>query len=208
MTGPEGDRDGYSGFLDPELLVRLVVSVSASRVGVGLTRAGESGGVHYLGHRYGRGEVGEFVVIETQTNVLLGRILEMRLSERERTSSGTIKREGDSLDVVGSVQLLGSASMERLEVVAGVGSYPRIGDRVYAAPQRFIADIPRLMEGGTGTVQGVHLDVGRVWHGRGRRSVNTTGGPIWKALCSVGSYRWREELDGSAASRGMSAVLV
>ena len=162
MTGPEGDRDGYSGFLDPELLVGLVVSVSASRVGVGFARAGESGGVHYLGHRYGRGEVGEFVVIETQTNVLLGRILEIRLSERKRASNGFVKREGDSLDVVGSVQLLGSASMERLEVVAGVGSYPRIGDRVYAAPHRFIADIPTLMEGGIGTVQGVHLDVGRV----------------------------------------------
>ena len=36
--------------------------------------------------------------------------------------------------------------MDTLRVTAGVESYPRLGDRVYAAPHNFVADLPSLME--------------------------------------------------------------
>lgn len=50
------------------------------------------------------------------------------------------------LDAVGTIQLLGSIAMDSLRVTAGVESYPRLGDRVYAAPHNFVADLPSLME--------------------------------------------------------------
>jgi hypothetical protein len=36
--------------------------------------------------------------------------------------------------------------MDSLRVIAGVESYPRLGDRVYAAPHKFVADLPSLMQ--------------------------------------------------------------
>jgi hypothetical protein len=36
--------------------------------------------------------------------------------------------------------------MDSLRVTAGVESYPRLGDRIYAAPHNFVSALPRLME--------------------------------------------------------------
>ncbi len=40
-------------------------------------------------------------------------------------------------------QLLGCVAMDDLTVTAGVDAYPRLGDRIYAAPHRFIALLPQ-----------------------------------------------------------------
>jgi hypothetical protein len=89
-----------------------------------------------LGGRYGKGEVGEFVLIEGQTNLLLGRVVEIHMPESERQSITSGRSKGQDLDAVGTIQLLGSVAMDSLRVTAGVESYPRLGDRVYAAPHQ------------------------------------------------------------------------
>jgi len=111
-----------------------------------LNSAGSPSGAHFLGGRYGKGEVGEFVLIEGQIKILLGRIVEIHLPESERRSVDTSHSKVMDLDAVGSIQLLGSVAMDSLRVTAGVESYPRLGDRVYAAPHNFVADLPSLME--------------------------------------------------------------
>ena len=134
------------GLLRPELFLGAASSISARSVGVNLSEAGRPTGSHYSGNRYGRGEVGELVLIEGQQCLLLGRISEVRLREQERR---TIKPNfnGDMhLDAIGQIQLLGSVSLDELKVTPGVDTYPRLGDRIYAAPHRFIALIPLLME--------------------------------------------------------------
>lgn len=134
------------GLLRPELFLGVASSVTARTVGVNLSEAGQPSGSHFSGGRYGRGEVGEFVLIEGQQSLLLGRIAEIRLREPERRS---IKRDfagSSDLDALGQIQLLGCVSMDDLVVTAGVDAYPRLGDRIYAAPHRFIALLPRLME--------------------------------------------------------------
>ncbi|MBJ6750978.1 ATP-binding protein [Geomonas anaerohicana] len=140
------DNSFPHGLLRHELFIGILSSINAYAVRVNLTEAGNPSGSHFSGGRYGKGEVGEFVLIEGQQTLLLGRIVEVRLPEHERR---TINQDHSSLpvlDAIGQIQLLGSVAMDDLKVTAGVESYPRLGDRVYAAPHKFIADLPLLME--------------------------------------------------------------
>lgn len=60
------------------------------------------------------------------------------------------------------VQLLGSVPMDRITITAGVASYPRLGDRVYAAPHQFVALIPALMDLKDDKPKSVRLTLGTV----------------------------------------------
>lgn len=146
MSRSSIDRDYPRGLLRPELFIGVLSSVSPQAVRFNLHDAGSPSGAHFLGGRYGKGEVGEFVLIEGQINLLLGRVVEIHLPESERHAVDGSDSKSVNLDAVGTIQLLGSVAMDSLHVIAGVESYPRLGDRVYAAPHRFVADLPRLME--------------------------------------------------------------
>ena len=124
------------GILQSELLMGTVHTVTAYSVQVRLTDAGAPSGSYYKGGRYGKGEVGEFVIIEGQISLVLGRVVEVKKDDTPNSKE----------DALGKIQLLGSISMETLKVTAGVESYPRLGDRVYAAPHKLVAKIPELME--------------------------------------------------------------
>ena len=147
------------GILLPELFLGVASSISARSIGVNLSEAGRPSGSHYSGKRYGRGEVGEFVLIEGQQCVLLGRISEVRLREQERRTIKPNFNEGKDLDAIGQIQLLGSISLDNLLVIPGVEAYPRLGDRIYAAPHRFISLLPLLLEKKQ-VVDQVSLDIG------------------------------------------------
>ena len=143
---PKSDEAFPRGLLRPELFIGVLSSVSAQAVRFNLNDAGSPSGAHFLGGRYGKGEVGEFVLVEGQINLLLGRVVEIHLPESERRSVDASHSKVANLDAVGTIQLLGSIAMDTLRVTAGVESYPRLGDRVYAAPHNFVADLPSLME--------------------------------------------------------------
>ncbi len=134
------------GLLRPELFVGVLSSVAAQAVRFNLNDAGSPSGAHFLGGRYGKGEVGEFVLIEGQINLLLGRVVEIHLPESQRRSVDASHPKVSGLEAVGTIQLLGSVAMDSLRVTAGVESYPRLGDRVYAAPHKFVAELPSLMQ--------------------------------------------------------------
>lgn len=150
------------GLLRPELFIGVLSSVSAQAVRFNLNDAGSPSGAHFLGGRYGKGEVGEFVLIEGQTNLLLGRVVEIHLPESDRRSVDASHSKILDLDAVGTIQLLGSVAMDSLRVTAGVESYPRLGDRVYAAPHNFVADLPSLMEPEGNPVSKVLLKLGAI----------------------------------------------
>lgn len=128
-----------------ELHIGVVASVSAHIAKINVDSAGAPSGTYYRSCRYGRGEVGEFVLIEGQQSLILGRIVEIRLPERDRSGAANVHTDERPLNAVGHVQLLGTVSLHTgMRVTAGVEFYPRLGDRVYAAPHSFIASIPKL----------------------------------------------------------------
>lgn len=150
------------GLLRPELYVGQLCSVSAQAVKFNLNDAGSPSGAHFLGGRYGKGEVGEFVLIEGQINLLLGRVVEIHLPDSDRGLIDSTRGRVPDLDGIGTIQLLGSIAMDSLRVSAGVDSYPRLGDRVYAAPHSYIANLPKFMEPEAGDSSKVLLKLGSI----------------------------------------------
>jgi len=158
----EIDDLSRTGILRPELRMGVISSVKAHIAYVNLRCAGDPSGTYFEGKRYGKGEVGEFVLIEGQQNILLGRIIEVRLLEIEHKTVGQDYNIDRELDAIGHIQLLGSISMANFRVTAGVDTYPRIGDRVYSAPSQFIALIPSLMINSQDDDTAIHLELGAV----------------------------------------------
>ena len=71
------------GVLRPELFMGIVNTVTANTVQVNFTEAGAPSGSYYSGGRYGKGEVGEFVIIEGQINLVLGRVVEVKTADEK-----------------------------------------------------------------------------------------------------------------------------
>lgn len=122
-----------------------VSSISASYAKVNLSKAGYPSGSLFGGARYGLGEVSEFVLVEGERSAVFARITEVKLPDKERLSVENEAGVGVEVHAIAFIQLLASVSLETLKVISGIDSYPRLGDRVYAAPHSFIAQIPELM---------------------------------------------------------------
>lgn len=136
------------GVLDSTLKIGIIAGVSAQGITVNLSHAGLKSASYHKGGRYGRGEVGEIILIEGQTSLTIGKILDIKLPEKERTSLHTPASQDEKVDAIGYVQVLGSVNICSLAVSAGVVSYPRIGDVVYSAPADFLAMLPKLTDSG------------------------------------------------------------
>ncbi len=156
------DTELPRGLLRPELFLGVAASITARSVGVNLSEAGRPSGSHFSGGRYGRGEVGEFVLIEGQQSLILGRISEIKVREPERRSITRDFAGNADMDALGQIQLLGCVAADSLRVTAGVDAYPRLGDRIYAAPHRFIALLPQLMEASDSETPAVSLELGTI----------------------------------------------
>lgn len=157
-------NDYCNGIFNSSLRVGVVSAISAASARVNLRHAGAATGSLLEGARYGLGEVGEFVLIEGELVALFGRIIEIRLPERERRTVDADTGSGVTVDAIANVQLLGSINLESLSITAGVSTYPRLGDRVYSAPETFLSTIPMRMECGD-KLPDVFLTIGRVASG-------------------------------------------
>lgn len=142
------DESLSAGLLQNNLRVGVVSSVTANGVKVNLAHAGEVSGQYLRSHRYGRGEVGELVLIEAQQTMLLGRVTEVSLPDRDRDEITQDFGGAAKIDAIGVIRLLGSVHPVSLRVQAGISAYPRLGDRVFSAPGDFVSHIPRLTGGG------------------------------------------------------------
>ncbi|WP_256818939.1 ATP-binding protein [Pseudomonas putida] len=173
------------GILASNLKIGVVSSVSAHLVKTNLAHAGNVSG-QYLGHnRYGKGEVGELVLIEGQQAVLLGRITEVTLPDRDRSEISQDFAGSRQIDAIGFIRLLGSVNPQSLRVTAGVSSYPRLGDRVYSAPGEFISQIPLLTSTGVdGVPPEVALNLGHV-AGDGGFAIAVTPEKIFGRHCAI-----------------------
>lgn len=137
-----------NGILQPELMFGKVNSINASSIHFEYINDHHQP-TYFGGNRYGKGEVGEFVIIESQVNLVLGRIIEIKKDDLAKSN----------LEIVGRVQLLGSIQMDDLRVSAGVDYYPSINDLIYSAPHDFIAKIPQKMQKGS---PNIHIEIGSI----------------------------------------------
>lgn len=190
------------GLLQPELFIGVISSVSANLVRINLSDAGSPSGSHFSGDRYGKGEVGELVLIEGQLSLLLGRVIDVKIPESERQMITPTYSGKPALSAFGNIQLLGTVAMDNLKVTAGVNSYPRLGDRVYAAPLKFVAQIPSLMN--SQDDENLTLKLGSVDIGsEGSQSGMVEIRPeklfgIWSSLCNSRRYWWWKKLDNGS----------
>jgi len=145
--------------------VGTVSSASASHVKINLLKAGLQSGTVYEGSRYGLGEVGEFVIIESEQNAVFGRITEICLPEKERLSVESPREDVSEIHPIAFVQLLATIALEDFKVVPGIQSYPRLGDSVFASPHYFTAQIPSRISNSDASL-GVTLRLGHVKNAR------------------------------------------
>jgi hypothetical protein len=168
------------GVLRPELFVGVVSGVSASSARVNLTSAARPTAAHFEASRYGRGEVGELVLVEGQVDLVLGRLVDVQLAEGDKRAAGA---SGSVPGAEGRLQFLGAIRPDTLHITPGIGTYPRIGDRVYAAPHDLVGRIPELMNS-CGDRDGIALHLGHV-SGRGESPVRVRPEKLFGRHCAV-----------------------
>jgi len=113
--------------------VGSIVYVEPAVVRLNLPPGTTSVAPSYSGHRVGRGEVGEFVVIEGETQGILGRITQIRLLDGDRLTVEPARKSAATANPIGSVQLLLSIDLATGKVSRGMLEHPRIGQYAYAA---------------------------------------------------------------------------
>ncbi len=123
---------------DNQRYMGTVTQVGPSSVRANLPLAGSTGSRLHHGHRIAGGEVGEFVVIECDELAIFGRVLDVRLPEKERLTVEPSLGAREELHPVGTIQLLATLDLSRKTITPGIGRHPRLGSRVYSAHPRTV----------------------------------------------------------------------
>jgi len=172
----------------PEREVGSVYRVEAGSVETTLPRAA-SRPQSRLGQRVGRGEVGEFLVIDVGGFAIVGRISEVWVSGPDRPNVARASTSDASVRPAGRVQLLATLKLDGTHI-RGIERFPRLGDSVYSAPADVLealisedleAESPRLSLGALANHPevSVKLDPSRLF-GRHLAVLGATGsGKSW-----------------------------
>jgi uncharacterized protein len=131
---------------DANRYIGTISEVSPRSVKVNLPNAAAPDGQSLYGHRLGGGEVGEFVFIECGGTAVFGRVIAIRLPEKERLAVERELGRAAETHPIGTIQLLTTIDIGASEVLGGISTFPRLGSRVYSAhPQliRWIAEFSR-----------------------------------------------------------------
>ena len=115
--------------LSPERRIGHVYQVEGSFVDVMFSAANKLPKSHY-GERLGRGEVGEFVVIDVGDVAVFGRLL--RVGVYATRAEDLLDESEHNAPVLGRVQLLSTLQMNG-ESMRGISRYPKVGDAIFAA---------------------------------------------------------------------------
>jgi DNA helicase HerA-like ATPase len=125
-----------------------VVECAPSSVRVNLPRGSRPNGTLLHGNRFGAGEVGEYVCVETDRFAILGRINQIRLPERERLSVEPQMEAQPESHPIGTIQLLCSVSIETGAVTPGITEFPRIGASIYSAHPDLLSSVAEFGKDG------------------------------------------------------------
>ncbi|WEV53371.1 ATP-binding protein [Bifidobacterium sp. ESL0704] len=146
-------EDKTVGLFSSELLIGSITSVSPDTVICTVPNQQTGSGVQYCGDRQGVGEVGEYVVIQSQQVVLMGRISDVTVPHSDIAQLEHNTYTVNTVSANATIQLLGSIAQDTFKITAGVTAYPRLGDLVYSLPKAFLGLIPQNAASVDGDVQ-------------------------------------------------------
>lgn len=129
---------------DPVRQIGTVCEVGPTFVRANLPKAAEPKGQWLHGLHLPAGEVGDFVVVELSGIAIFGRIILVKLPERDRLTVEPGVRTQSEPHPVGTIQLLTSISLKDSELLGGVTGFPRLGAAVYSAHPdlvRWVAEV-------------------------------------------------------------------
>jgi len=118
---------------DPLLNIGTVIEITPNSARINLPKAATAERNRFYGYRFGFGDIGEFVVIENCEIALLGRIVLIKLPDKDRLSVEPELGKEISTHPLGSVQLLASINLKTAEIKTGIELYARLGSIVYSA---------------------------------------------------------------------------
>jgi len=85
------------------------------------------------------GQVGDFVVVDCDSHALLGRILEVKLPEKERLDIEQQLGHTPDPHPVAKLHLLGALQTGTDKVISGIPNYPALGASVFAASAELVS---------------------------------------------------------------------
>lgn len=118
--------------LDPNRHVGVISSVFPSRAFVNLGDSTARSGTSLYGHPLGTGQVGEFVLIDCDAVVVVGRVSAVKLIERDRLAINPSLGNEMLVDPVGEVDMLATLDRQSGRVFPGIATRPRLGAHVYS----------------------------------------------------------------------------
>lgn len=122
----------------PERQVGTVYEAEGSYVGIAFTDASKLPKALF-GEYIGRGEVGEFLVVDVGGVAAFGRVLKVG-TPVANSDALEHPRAGGRIPVQGRLQLLSTLRLDGT-AVRGIAKYPKVGDLVYAASGKTIAAV-------------------------------------------------------------------
>ena len=124
--------------LDPERKIGTVCEVGPAHVRANLPHAAGIEAKWMHGGRVLGGQVGEFVAIDCGPVAILGRVLSIKLPERERLAVEPTMERAPEAHPIGHIQLLTTIDLIDGKVRGGIAEHPRLGSSVHSAPQDLI----------------------------------------------------------------------
>ena len=120
--------------LDPERKIGTVCEVGPAHIRANLPRAAGVEATWMHGGRVLGGQVGEFVAIDCGPVAILGRVLSIKLPERERLAVEPTMGSAPEPHPIGHIQLLTTIDLIEGRVRGGIAEHPRLGASVHSAP--------------------------------------------------------------------------
>jgi hypothetical protein len=168
---------------DPERCIGTMAEVSPSSAKVNLPRAASAARTHF-GTVIGAGEVGEFVVVECGDAGVLGRLVNVKLPERERLSVEPELGEAREAHPIGTIQLLATITLADGRVAGGIARHPRLGSRVYSAHPDLLKWIAESAGQGSRTAPTKRLRIATI-DSAGRTAVTLSPEVLFGRHCAV-----------------------
>ncbi|GAG46748.1 unnamed protein product, partial [marine sediment metagenome] len=105
------------------------------------------------------GAVGEYVVIENEDIAIFGKIIEVKLPERDRLTVEPKLGDTGITHPIGRIQLLANIPLQSGIVESGLSVYPRLANRVFSAHPEMIKWIAEASQRTEETADPITLDL-------------------------------------------------